>query len=391
MSVLVSSTGDGMFVTALPLLAASLTADPLLIAGIAVATRLPWLLFSMLTGAAADRMDRRRLLVVADLSRLLVVGLLGVAVLTDIVSIWGLYVCAFVLGIGETLHVNAAQAILPALVEPRDLMQANARFATAQIAAAQFAGPPLGAALYRAGTALPFLGDAASFAVSAALVGSLPDTHRVEPTTTRVRDDVVDGLRFVFGHAALRRITTVLAIVNAAYFAAASLLVLYNDEQLGGSELTFTLLFVGGAAGTVISRFVVSPLVLRIGSTATIAVALWTWAITTAGLAATDDARVAVAMFVVLGIGNGLWMAVTTTIRQQLTPTRMLGRMNAAFRTVSWGVVPFGAAVGGLVARWSSIRVTFAIAATVMSVVAVAWRRVLAPVAAAIAVTPRAD
>ncbi|MEQ1699371.1 MAG: MFS transporter, partial [Ilumatobacteraceae bacterium] len=149
-SVIISSTGDGVFVTALPLLAATLTGDPVLIAGITIATRLPWLVLSMFTGAIADRMDRRRLMIFADLARFVVVGLLGVSVLADTADIWQLYVCAFLRGAGETRHVNAAQAILPDLVEPDDLMQANARFGSAQIASAQFAGPPFGVALFHA-------------------------------------------------------------------------------------------------------------------------------------------------------------------------------------------------------------------------------------------------
>ena len=111
LSVVVSSTGDGMFITALPLMAALLTRDPVLIAGITIAQRLPWLLLSMFTGAVADRMDRRRLMIGADVARFVVVGVLGVAIVFDAANIWMLYVCAFLLGTGETLHVNAAQAL----------------------------------------------------------------------------------------------------------------------------------------------------------------------------------------------------------------------------------------------------------------------------------------
>ena len=109
-SVVVSSTGDGMFITALPLLAALLTKDPVLIAGVTIAQRLPWLVFSLFTGAIADRMDRRRLMIGADLARFVVVGLLGLAIVFGTVDVWMLCVCAFLLGIGETLHVNAGQA-----------------------------------------------------------------------------------------------------------------------------------------------------------------------------------------------------------------------------------------------------------------------------------------
>lgn len=112
LSAAISSTGDGMFLTAFPLLAASLTRDALAIAGVTVASRLPWLLFSLLTGAVADRFDRRRLMVGADVARCAVVAILAAVVLAGDARLWLLYVCAFGLGMGETMHANAAQAMV---------------------------------------------------------------------------------------------------------------------------------------------------------------------------------------------------------------------------------------------------------------------------------------
>ncbi|MEN9645847.1 MAG: hypothetical protein RL238_2516 [Actinomycetota bacterium] len=384
-SVIVSSTGDGMFITALPLLAATLTRDPVLIAGITVAQRLPWLVFSMFTGAIADRMDRRRLMIGADLARFAVVGLLGAAVVADIANIWMLYVCAFLLGIGETLHVNAAQALVPLIVEPDDLLQANARFGSGQIAAAQFVGPPLGVVAFNTATSLPFLADAVSFAGSAALVSGLRDVHQVPPPTTRIRDDVMEGLRFMWQHLALRRITVILAAINFFYFAAISLLVLYNDQQLHGSDATYTALFVAAATGTVASRFFVSALARRFGDLRTMCIAVWCWAVSISGLALTGVPAVAIAMYGALGIGTGLWWAVNTTVRQQITPPRLRGRMNAAYRTVSWGVVPVGAAFGGIAAKWWGLRAPFVIGGVAMVVIALAAPRYLRPVRDALA------
>ena len=382
-SVVISSAGDGMFVTALPLLAATLTGDPVLIAGITVATRLPWLVLSMFTGAIADRMDRRRLMIFADFARFVVVAVLGVSILAGTVDIWQLYACAFLLGAGETLHVNAAQAILPDLVARDDLMQANARFASGQIASAQFAGPPLGAALFKAAASVPFLADAVTFAASAVLIRALPDAHAVEPPTTRLRDDMREGFRFVRGNIIVRRITGVLTVINFFYFAATSVLVLYNTEQLHGSTLTYAALFVGAAMGTVLSRFVVERLVRRVGPTDTMVCAIWLWAASIVGLALASTPWIAISMHVLLGAGTGLWWALNTTIRQQVTPARLLGRMNAVYRTISWGVVPFGAAFGGVMARVFGLRAPFVIGGVALVVVAACARWFLRPVRAA--------
>ena len=184
-----------MFLTAFPLLAAILTRDPVLIAGVTIASRLPWLVFSLFTGALADRMDRRRLMIGADLIRFVIVGLLGAAILTDTVNIWMLYASAFLLGSCETLHVNAAQGLIPAIVKQEDLLEANARFASGQIVAAQFIGPPLGVVMFNASMSLPFLADAATFAGSAALIAKVPNEHAVEKPTTKILADIKQGIR----------------------------------------------------------------------------------------------------------------------------------------------------------------------------------------------------
>lgn len=384
-SVLVSSTGDGMFVTALPLMAALLTRDPVLIAGITVAQRLPWLVLSMFTGAIADRMDRRRLMIGADLARFVVVGLLGAAIIADVANIWMLYVCAFLLGAGETLHVNAAQALVPLIVEHDDLLQANARFASAQIAAAQFIGPPLGVAAFNAAASVPFVADAVSFAGSAALVSNLRDVHQVEAPTTTMRADIREGMAFMWHNVALRRMTVILAVINFAYFGAISLLVLYNEELLQGSTVTYTALFVAGATGTVVTRFFVSAVTRRLGETRTLVAAVWMWATALVGMSTTSIPVVAIASYFVLGIGTGLWWAVNTTVRQRITPPRLRGRMNAAYRTVSWGVVPVGAAFGGLLAKWFGLRAPFVFGAVALVTIALCAARYLRPVDTALA------
>lgn len=368
-----------MFLTAFPLLAALLTRDPVLISGITIATKLPWLLFSLFTGAISDRMDRRRLMIGADITRCLIVASLALTIVSDHSNIWVLYACAFSLGICETLHTNCAQGILPDIVQADQLMIANARFTSAQVTSAQFVGPSLGVVLFNTASALPFAADAITFAGSAALIKVIPNVHGVQSPTTRLRDDMLDGLKFLRDNPVLRRLTSILTILNFFYFAAAALLVLYTTELLHSGELTFTALSVGAALGTVASRFLVGPVSKRFESSGTIKVALWVWAISSIGIAFTSNKYIAIASYVLLGIGNGLWMIINTTLRQQLTPARMLGRMNAAFRTVSWGIVPFGAAFGGFAARYLGLRGPFIIFAVVMVGCAVFARLILRP------------
>ena len=381
LAVAVSGTGDGMFLTAFPLLAAALTRDAVAIAGTTVASRLPWLVFSLVAGAIADRVDRRRLMVGADVARCIVVALLGVAVLTDEARLWLLYVCAFGLGIGETLHANAAQAILPVLVTPDHLVTANARLTGMQVLTENFGGPPLGAALYGAAPAVPFLADAASFAAAAGLAASLPDVHSVERPTTRLLADVREGVAFIRRSPVLKRFVALLGVLNFFYFASEAVLILYTFERLDAGKAIYTALFLAAAAGTVATQWTVSTLQARAGATRTITIAFWLWTVGVVSIAITTSPAVAIAGFFLLGAGDGLWRVLTVTVRQTITPNRLLGRVNAAYRTVAQGVIPLGAAFGGITAKLWGVRAPFVIAAVAFLVISIGAGPLLRPVA----------
>ena len=145
-----SNLADGMNLAAAPLLATSLTRDPALVAGLSVAQRLPWFLFSVLTGAVADRIDRRRALTIANLIRATSLGLLGLAVILGWTSLWLLYALFFFIGVAETLFDNASFAILPSMVEQDDLEKANGRLFATETVANEFLGPPVGGFLFAA-------------------------------------------------------------------------------------------------------------------------------------------------------------------------------------------------------------------------------------------------
>jgi len=382
LSVAISGTGDGMFLTAFPLLAASLTRSAVAIAGVTVASRLPWLLFSLLSGAIADRVDRRKLMVRADLARCLVVAILGTMIVLGDVEMWLLYACAFALGMGETLHANAAQAMIPILVEPDQLVTANARLTGTQVMTEQFLGPPLGAVLYGASASLPFVVDAATFGASAGLIASLPDVHRVEKPTTRLWTDVREGVRFIRHNAVLRRLVTLLGVLNFVYFASEAVLILYTFEELHAGKAVYTAMFLAAAAGTVATQWLVTPMQERIGNVNTILVSVWLWTFALLGLSLTHTPAVAIASFFLLGAGDGLWRVLTVTLRQQITPNRLLGRVNAAYRMVAQGIIPIGAAFGGIVAQLWGARAPFVVATFVFIAMGLAGRRMLSPLSA---------
>jgi MFS family permease len=185
----ISNLGDGVTTAAAPLLAAHLTSDPRLVAGLAVAQRLPWLVFALVAGALVDRWDRRRVMINANVFRAFALGLVAVLAATDTIGLVALYTIFLAVGIAETFFDNAAQAYMPRLVESTaQLPAANSRLYAGEILANQFAGPPIGGIVFGVALALPFALDGASFAAAAVLIATIGIANAPAPVTAgRVR------------------------------------------------------------------------------------------------------------------------------------------------------------------------------------------------------------
>ena len=200
----VSTTGDGVLVAALPLLAVTITRNPLMISLVTAAEFLPWLLLSLPVGLMVDRHDRATLMWRAQVLQGSVIAVLAVLVLARWTDIAVLSVAAFGLGVGEVVFSNASQSVLPQLVRAEQLPEANGNQYAVQTIGQEFAGPPLGSLLFTAAAAVPFGLSAASFAGSAALLARLPKHPPDTVPDGTVRSRVAEGLRWLLGHRLLR-------------------------------------------------------------------------------------------------------------------------------------------------------------------------------------------
>jgi MFS family permease len=248
--------GDGIRVTALPLLAASMTRDPLAVAVVGGAVWLPWLLFGPLGGAIVDRVDRRALMTKVQLARTLLLAALAIAVLAELESIALLVVVALLVGAGEVLVDSALYSLVPRIVSEGKLEAANGRLGAAQLVGNELAGPPIGGLLFGLSMWGPFVVDAASFATSGALLQGINGdfTPRSEGSvTTSVWQDAKVGLRWLAGHDVLRATAAGLGVINIASGSWA-ILVLFSLEILDLTGVGFGLLVsataVGGVAGS---------------------------------------------------------------------------------------------------------------------------------------------
>jgi MFS family permease len=368
-AALVSNLADGVFQIALPLLAISLTSSPALVAGILIAFRLPWLVFALVAGALADRLDRRRTMLAVQIGRTLLAGGLALAVVAGSVSIWTLYLVAFGLGVLETLFDTAAQSIVPN-VAPRDRLEsANGRLLAAEFSMNQFVGPPLGGLLAAAGVAVAFGAAAAGFLGAALLLAGLAGRFRPERVgpPTRIDQEIREGIVFLAGHRFLRTLAVVIALFNLAQGAVFALLVLYvvTPGPVGLDGVGFGLLLTANAVGSILGTVVAGPLERWLGKPNILLAGVGMLTLFDVTLVLVPNAWVIGTVLAVSGIFIGAFNVTYQSVRQRVVPDRILGRVVATFRMLGWGALPLGAAIGGVIGEAFGLRAVFATAAVV--------------------------
>jgi len=376
-----TNLGDGVRLAAGPLLVASVTEDPLLVAAAVWVQQMPWVLFSLPAGAWIDRLDRRRVVMVADLTRAVLAALLAAAIATDALGLVGLYAVLFAIGIAEVVADNATSALVPALVADEHLPRAYARLDAAFMVGNQFAGPPLGAWLFVAGAAWPFGAEAVAFAAGVLLVAGIRrrPTVALSPTRTRgwLRRDITEGLRCLWGQDAVRLLAVVLAVMNVTFFIGFAVWVLYARQRLGVSETGFGVLLTAAAAGGLAGASLVGRLTDRFGTAPLLRAGLVIETGVLAVLAATSSPWVAGAAMFAFGAHATVWGVVTTTVRQRLVPDRLRGRVGSVYFLLVMGGAVVGAPIGGVLARELGLAAPFWIAAGADVVLLVAaWSRI---------------
>jgi MFS family permease len=352
----VSMFGDGVYLAAMPLLAASKSTDPRAVALVAASAGVPWLLFALASGTLVDRLDRRRLILGAQSAQLLLVVALALLSAADAVTIGMLCVLAFCLSSAETVFREASEALLPAVVPSQHLITANSRQQASMFIAEDSLGPAAGAALFAVSASVPFGVDAVTFAVSLVLIARIrrrPE-FRVQAVRQPLRVEVLTGLRWLRGNRMIRTLVGMAALANFTTFMTLSTLVLFAKEVLHLGEVGYGLLVSGIALGGVVGSLVSQRVVARLGLRTTLLLVPFcsSLVVLSVGLFGRNPVQVGL-LVAVSSLGLSLWNVVSYTLRQIHVPSELLGRVGGAARTISYGVGPLGALAGGLLAhRW---------------------------------------
>ncbi|KVU47677.1 transporter [Burkholderia ubonensis] len=359
-----TNLADGVTKVALPLMATALTQSPLQISGVSLTLTLPWLLVALHVGVLVDRADRRVLLWLANGMRLAAIAVLVLLSLSNGITLPVLYIGGLTLGIAEVIALTSAAALVPDAVAPAGRERANAWVAGAETVCNEFCGPLVGGLLVAAGTALALGAVASAYLIGVLvlcfLVGRFRVVHAPDAPREPVHRQIAEGLHYLWREPILRLMAVTLTVLCACWGAWLAVMPLFATKVMGldarGYGVMLSALGIGGFAGalsvTTLNRWFGRRTVMFVdllGTLAMMAMPVATinlWAVAASAFAG--------------GLGGTLWSVNSRTISQALVPGALFGRYNAAARLFSWGAMPVGAGLGGVLAELFGLRVAFA-------------------------------
>ena len=373
----VSHLGSSVTGLALPVVAITLLhATPLQVAILNLADFLPFLLIGLIAGVLVDRLPRRMILIGGDIGRALLIATIPLAYLAGALTLAHLMLVGFAVGVLTVFFDVAYQAYLPSLIGREDLVEGNSKLELSR-SGAGLIGPGLGGLLIdllRAPVAM--LIDALSFALSALLLSRIkertseqelraaeqPAVPGAALPRTSMRTEIAEGLRFVFGHPALRTIGSATATSNLFSSIGGAAFMIFAINELKMSPALIGLAFSLGSLGGLTAALVADPLSKRLGVGRVIVLTVAFGGPFEAAIAfANPEADlinltlIALAGFTMGGSGT-IYNINQVSLRQALTPAAMAGRMNATMRWFVWGTMPIGSLIGGLIGETFGLR-----------------------------------
>jgi len=368
----ISMFGSQISLLAIPLTAVLvLHASPIQMGILTATEMLPSLLFGLIAGVWVDRLRRRPILIMADIGRFVLLSLIPLTYMFGVLRIELLYLFAFLIGILTIFFNVAYQSYLPSLIEREQLVEGNSKLELSQ-SVEQIVGPGLAGVLVQVFSA-PFaiLVDAFSFLASAtslAWIRTSEEAPKVETQRGSAGREMLEGLRFVFGEPVLRALTTGHATLMLFNSALEAVFVLYLTRTIGIPPVLLGTIFAIGSIGFVLGALLAGRLTRRIGIGMTL--------IFTPLVIGTSDLLIPLVGLIPLfafpllclaqllfGLARPVFSINQVSLRQTITPERLLGRMNASIYFIVYGIIPLGSLLGGVLGQGIGLQSTLVIAA----------------------------
>jgi MFS family permease len=380
----ISFLGNGIYTTALPLMAAEFSSSPTMISIVVFAGRLPWLLFSLPAGVLSDTFDRKRMMWLTSGLRAVLTGLLALLILTGHGGLTLLVAMSFLIACADVLFDSGSFAIVPKLVsrDPDRIRIANSRLASAQIIGTSLAGPPAGGLLFSLSRGVPFLADAVSFAVSALLLRRMRSDYKVPGSTAPpggVTASLREGLVWVWQHPVLRWLTVISGVFSLMSLAQMAVLVLFARDVLGLGAMEYGLLLTTGAVGSLATTVAAGRIERALGSSTSLSLGLVAGGCAALVMGFANDLAPAIVAMALGGASSMVWNVTQISLRQSCTPDRLVGRVNGVHKLITWGAMPIGALLGGVIASVRGLHAPFLVAGVVIILIGAATRMLITP------------
>jgi len=374
---LITNLVDGVLRLAAPLLAVSLTEDPILIGALTALGLLPWLFFAIPIGAIVDRVDRRKALVLGNSLRAAIALFIAFAVSQGFINIWLLLISVFFFGICEVLVDTTSQAVLPQILDKSNYERGNSRLQISEVIVSQFAGAPLSGLLYAVSIALPFFFSTTGFILAGLLILLFPFEREINArkegdagqAKLGLKGDIKFALNYLYQDKQIFSIVVITTLLGFFYSLSNAIAPLFILKELNVSPALFGVVLaiqgVGALAGSI-----AAPMVSKyLGRGKALAINVFFASLLVIFIGLSPNAYFFVAVSVLIGFTISVWNILLMSLYQSLIPPELYGRIHGARRTIVWGLMPIGAIIGGVIAR-GGLRLPFLIGGVIATLIA---------------------
>jgi MFS family permease len=373
---LITNLVDGVLRLAAPLLAVSLTQDPILIGALSALGLLPWLFFAIPIGAMVDRFDRRKALILGNILRALIALFIAFAVSQGFINIWLLLISVFFFGICEVLVDTTSQAVLPQILDKSNYERGNSRLQISEVIVSQFAGAPLGGLLYAVSIALPFYFSTTGFILAGLLILLFPFEREINArkegevgqAKLGLKGDIKFALNYLYQDKQIFSIVVITTSLGFFYSLSNAIAPLFILKELNVPPALFGVVLAIGGIGALIGS-IAAPMASRyLGRGRALAINVFFASFLVIFIGLSPNAYFFVVVSVLIGFTISVWNILLMSLYQSLIPPELYGRIHGARRTIVWGLMPIGALLGGVIAR-GGLRLPFLIGGAIATLI----------------------
>ena len=375
---LITNLVDGVLRLAAPLLAVSLTQDPILIGALSALGLLPWLFFAIPIGAMVDRFDRRKALILGNILRALIALFIAFAVSQGFINIWLLLISVFFFGICEVLVDTTSQAVLPQILDKSNYERGNSRLQISEVIVSQFAGAPLSGFLYAVSIALPFYFSTTGFILAVLLILLFPFEREINArkegevgqAKLGLKGDIKFALNYLYQDKQIFSIVVITTSLGFFYSLSNAIAPLFILKELNVSPAMFGVVLAIGGIGALIGS-IAAPMASKfLGRGRALAINVFFASLLVIFIGLSPNAYFFVVVSVLIGFTISVWNILLMSLYQSLIPPELYGRIHGARRTIVWGLMPIGALLGGVIAR-GGLRLPFLIGGSIATLISI--------------------